>query len=673
MVRTRILICLAAAVLVGTLAGSARSDTTAPTGLHGFLLRADEPARTVFSRTPAFAWSPVPGATHYEFQLSLSGTFRDNSVVYANLDVSSPVLAPDLTLPWITGNPHSLYARVRAVTPTGTTDWSAPYGFDMVPPAPPTPLPSYPGLLRWTPVAGATAYQVWLVDAKKMEVVTSNVLDEREFYTFHETTNWMGSVRWRIRVLRDDLSPKGRLNSVPAADYGPWSPVYVSSNPAFQGGQLKLLGTVSDVFSSGAPGSPAHKLMPAFLFSGNTGLSGTPQELFRVEIFTDKQCLNRVFTGAVTGAPAYAGRPFGPLSLPTSVDGIAAARGVYLGDGGEPAGVTIDGDQLVTTEEAADAGPTGAAPPPPGGSTSGSDGSGSSGSGGSAGSGSSSGGSGSSSSGGGSSGSGGIITVSGRTGAPVDLWDVDWPDSGYYWTVIPVSATPPDALATVLLAPGAKADDTVVNVANANGFSVGDTIQIGAGPSSETRTVVDASNGHVTLSTKLAFAHGAGEPVVRMAGSFQYHDLELAQDACASGRVARFGITSEPSLTASGELFATGLSSDGRLISAHETSAFYGQPLVSWTPALGASAYEVQWSKTKYPFTPATSGWMTANTSLVLPVSTGTWYYRVRGFDWNLPSGSQQMSWSDPAKLVVAAPRFKIVSVGKPPTFKKTK
>jgi hypothetical protein len=158
-----------------------------------------------------------------------------------------------------------------------------------------------------------------------------------------------------------------------------------------------------------------------------------------------------------------------------------------------------------------------------------------------------------------------------------------------------------------------------------------------------------------------------------MSGSFQYHDLELAQDACASGRVARFGITSEPSLTASGELFATGLSSDGRLISAHETSAFYGQPLVSWTPALGASAYEVQWSKTKYPFTPATSGWMTANTSLVLPVSTGTWYYRVRGFDWNLPSGSQQMSWSDPAKLVVAAPRFKIVSVGKPPTFKKTK
>ena len=656
MVRTRLVICLAAALLLGTLVSSARSATGAPTGLHGFLLRADEPARSAFSRTPAFAWSPVPGALHYEFQLSLSGAFRDNSVVYANLNVPTPVLAPDLTLPWITGNPHSLYARVRAITPTGATPWGSPYGFDMAPPAPPAPLPSYPGLLRWTPIEGATAYQVWLVDAKKMEIVTSNVLDEREFYTYHETPSWMGSVRWRIRVLRDDLSPKGRLNAITAAPYGPWSPTYVSSNGAFAGGPLTLVGTVSDVFSNGSPTSPSHKLMPAFLFNGNTGLSGSPSELFRVEIFTDRQCLNRVFTGAVTGAPAYAGRPFGPLSLPTAAGAIAAARNGFLPDGSEPPGVTIDGDTLSTTESAGDTTATGAAPPAPG-----------------EGAGSDSSGGGSSSSSSGSSGTGGTISISGRTGAPVDLWDVDWPNSGYYWTVIPVSPTPPDAMSTSLLAPGAKADDTVIKVSNAAGFNVGDVIQIGAGPSSETRTVADASDGQLTLSSKLVFTHGAGEPVVRLSGSFQYHDLELAQDACASGRVARFGMTSEPSLTASGELFATGLSSDGRLMSARQTTAFYGQPLISWTPALGASAYEVQWSKTSYPFKPEAKGWVTANTSLVLPVSTGTWYYRVRGFDWNLPSGSQQMSWSDPAKLVVAKPRFKVVSVGKAPTFKKTK
>ncbi|HXR12828.1 MAG TPA: hypothetical protein VN770_11070, partial [Gaiellaceae bacterium] len=54
-------------------------------------------------------------------------------------------------------------------------------------------------------------------------------------------------------------------------------------------------------------------------------------------------------------------------------------------------------------------------------------------------------------------------------------------------------------------------------------------------------------------------------------------------------------------------------------------------------------------------------GLMTFSTSIVLPVGPGTWWYRVRGFDYSLPTGAQQMSWSDPAELVVAQPKFKIV------------
>jgi hypothetical protein len=667
MLRARLLILLASVLMLGGVAGTASSDTGAPTGLHAFLLRADEPVRTSFTRTPAFAWTPVAGALHYEFQLSLSTTFRDNSVVWASSNVPTPVIAPDLTLPWITGNPHSLYARVRAVLATGVTPWSDGFGFDMVPPAPPTPLPSYPGLIRWTPIEGATAYQIWLLDAKKMEIVTTNVLDEREFYIFHETQQWMGSVRWRIRVLRTDNSASGRLNTIPAVQFGPWSQTYVSTNPAFSGGPLQLVGTVSDVFSNGSANSPAHKLMPAFLFTGNTGLNGQPSELFRVEVFTDKQCLNRVFTGAVTGAPAYAPRPFGPLALPTSAPGVASARAAFLPDGAEPAGLTVDGDSLDTTESAPDAAPTGSAPPAPGDTPA---------SPGSTGGGSSSSSSSSSSAPSGSAApansglTGGTITWSGRPGAPIDLWDVDWPTSGYYWTVIPVSATPPDALSTAVLPPGAKAADTVLPVANSHGFDVGDVVQIGAGPNTETKSIVAVSGTQLTLASALTFQHGAGEPVVRTSGNFQYHDLELPQDACASGRVARFGKESEPSLTASGDLFATGLSSTGRLTSALHTTAFYGQPLVSWTPALGATAYEVQWSKTRYPFQPqpipgsGNLGYMTTGTSLVLPVGPGTWYYRVRGFDYSLPSGSQQMSWSDPAKLVVAKPTYKIVGGG---------
>src|ERR687889_1924495 len=98
MLRVRLAIGLFAALLLALSAGAARSDSGAPTGLHAFLLRADEPARSAFSRTPAFAWSPVPGALRYEFQLSLSGTFRDNSVIYSNLGLPTPVIAPELTL-----------------------------------------------------------------------------------------------------------------------------------------------------------------------------------------------------------------------------------------------------------------------------------------------------------------------------------------------------------------------------------------------------------------------------------------------------------------------------------------------------------------------------------------------------------------------------------------------
>ena len=126
------------------------------------------------------------------------------------------------------------------------------------------------------------------------------------------------------------------------------------------------------------------------------------------------------------------------------------------------------------------------------------------------------------------------------------------------------------------------------------------------------------------------------------------------------------------SLTAAGELFASGLSPKGRLTAGKSSQAFYGSPLVAWTPALGASVYEVQWSKRRYPFKPEPNpqnenalGTITLGTSTVLPLKPGTWYYRVRGFNYALPSGAQQMSWSDPAKIVVAKPKFRIVGGGK--------
>ena len=101
------------------------------------------------------------------------------------------------------------------------------------------------------------------------------------------------------------------------------------------------------------------------------------------------------------------------------------------------------------------------------------------------------------------------------------------------------------------------------------------------------------------------------------------------------------------------------------------TASFYRPPLVSWTPALGASVYELQWSKKPYPFDSKSGGKiLLASTSYVLPLTSGMWYYRVRGYDYSLPTGSQQMSWSDVAKIKITAPQFTIVATGTSKTTK---
>ena len=649
---------LCAALVLGGAPAAARTGPAAgPTGLHAFLLRADEAHETTFSQTPSFAWNPVSGALRYEFQLSLSNTFRDNGVIFADLNVASPVEAPGITLPWISGDPHSLYARVRAVTTTGATPWSTRFGFDMTPPPPPTPLASYPGLLRWTPVEGAVAYQVWLVDANKIVTVTTNVLDEREFYTLHHDAKWIGTVHWRIRAVRNDIlfgpaSGTSRYNKIPAVQYGAWSAVYSSTNPGWAGGKIALLGTVSDVFSSGSPASPAHKLMPAFLWSGDQTNAGATAELFRVYVFTDRGCLNPVFVGSVVGGPAYAPRPYGSLELPSSPAGITTARTAYLADGKEPQSVMADGTELTPNEDQPPVSPQALVPGAPGESPGAGTGS-------------------------------GTFTFTfpapvgsvPAAGAPVDLWDTGWPAGGYYWTVVPVAAVAPGANTTVVAPPGALAGSSTLPVGSSSGFAPGDTLTLGTGSAAETVTVGSVADGKLTLAGTLAFAHAPGETVARSGGTLVYRDLELPQDVCASGRVGRFGKASAPALTAEGGLFATGLSAQGRLTSALHTTAFYGQPLVSWIPALGAEAYEVQWSKTRYPFRPETApgsfgkGFLTATTAAVLPVGPGTWWYRVRGYDFSLPTGVQQMSWSPLAKLVVAKPKFRVAA---PPKAKHT-
>jgi len=385
------------ALAVGVQSAPAARPLKAPTGLKAFLLRANEPDslyNRTFPRTPAFAWRAVGGARRYEFELSTSDNFSEGAVVWssatARVNVPTPAISPDVALPWITGNPYSLFARVRAISASGRDGvWSAPYGFNMRWRDKPSPLnPQFPGLVRWTPIEGATMYEVWLYGAAETFFTTTNVADEREFYTFHSDPSWTGAVTWRVRAVRKlygDIP-----NGLPAVTVGPWSDEFTNLNPPFAMGELSPLASVSDIVSTPSAPRP-HELTPGFVFTGNYRSWGNPwfldttTEFFHIYVSTDSECVNRVYVGAVVGSPAYAPRLQHTLVLPGTVAGLSDARTKWPAYGDEGQVLMLDG----TVVKSVDAGALG---------------------------------------------------VTGAGQPKIDLWDSFWPAGGYYWTVIPIFA-----------------------------------------------------------------------------------------------------------------------------------------------------------------------------------------------------------------------------------------
>src|SRR3954452_20054461 len=205
--RPRLLITAAALACVAVVplaAGAAANPPflTKPNALENFKLKLHDSRATAglgipltFSRTPSFAWAPVRGATRYEFELSTSKNFGpDNAVIWSSHSVKTPAVAVPISLPWITGDHASLYWHVRAFGADGAfSQWSQPRGFNMRwaddagdDMGVPQRLPSGPGYLRWTPIPGATGYDVWLGNLGGMSEVVSTittVADEREYYT----------------------------------------------------------------------------------------------------------------------------------------------------------------------------------------------------------------------------------------------------------------------------------------------------------------------------------------------------------------------------------------------------------------------------------------------------------------------------------------------------------
>jgi hypothetical protein len=394
----------------------------APQNLHAFLLRATEPEDPThtYPRTPSFAWDPVRGAVAYEFEVATSRTFAENAMVWETDQLKTPVAAIPLTLPWTTGAPNSLYARVRALLPGDeATAWSARYGFRLRAPGAPASLSTgpnpVPGMIRWTPVEGATAYEVsFLYDlaagkVKKIKTATT-AADLREFYSFHNNLAALeiDDVYWRVRAVRE-VEGKA-LNNLPIVSYGPWSSEFTTYEPPLGVGQVQPAAALSrsrasDIVSTASAVGEPHELVPGFAWSGRLGLNGAGNcpsnvsalgvtcPLYHVYVYTDEDCVNRVHTSDVIGSPAYVPRLSRPLALPGDTTTLGQAGNVYLDDAEDEGAVFDAGGEKVF---AAGTHPSVPADPededlPEG-------------------------------------------TLPDRKSG---LWDNDWPDSRYYWTVVP--------------------------------------------------------------------------------------------------------------------------------------------------------------------------------------------------------------------------------------------
>jgi hypothetical protein len=334
------LVAIVAAVPVATGSAAGGPALAKPTGLQTFQLHLGDHRAAAsggpkpFSRTPAFAWAPVRGATQYEFELSTSKDFAAaNGLIWSGKGLRVPAASVPISLPWTTGRPASFHWRVRVTNGRGS-GWSRPASFTMgwdgksLDNGVPEPRESEPGFVRWSKVNGASGYQVWFTNVSNPRIVStiSNVADVREYYEKHSPGS---PVHWRVRALRRVLG--AAQNGLPALLYGAWSPEYRSQLPL--GPRNAALTAVSDAISVGDVASE-HELVPAFVFR-----TGDGYELHRVYVATDENCVNVVHI-----SPALRGNTYAPRST-----------------GGDPQSFAMADLTPATTSEAVAARPIGGA------------------------------------------------------------------------------------------------------------------------------------------------------------------------------------------------------------------------------------------------------------------------------------------------------------------------
>ena len=138
--------------------------------------------------TRSRARRPSPGSPstltggHYQFQLATSRSFEDATLVFKDANVSQP--AETVTAPAALDDRRARTRSGRAcagcrATARAPTPWSKPFGFNIqwATGGIPQQIPAPEGLIRWTPIDGATAYEVLYPDLEAGALVPDD--DER--------------------------------------------------------------------------------------------------------------------------------------------------------------------------------------------------------------------------------------------------------------------------------------------------------------------------------------------------------------------------------------------------------------------------------------------------------------------------------------------------------------
>jgi hypothetical protein len=195
---TRTFPLFAALVAALFIAAPGYAALTAPTGT----------TTTIGVPVPAFSWTAVAGADHYQFELSAGSTFGTPLVTISTKNTRATVTQT------ISDGPYTWH--VRAVTATSVNGpWSAPVTWTKTGSGPTLIAPAanatvtYPNplLLQWSAVDGAYDYVVSIADASSMANPTTATTEG----TSYSPGNWLppGVHYWSVTARDSRGNPVG--------------------------------------------------------------------------------------------------------------------------------------------------------------------------------------------------------------------------------------------------------------------------------------------------------------------------------------------------------------------------------------------------------------------------------------------------------------------------------